>query len=115
MVLHHPDTSTPLPLSHPDFIPPSCSCGATGREQTSRPERLPEEPAEPAAAGVQGQRGSAHPVTAGMDLLRHLHLQHLRLPEGKELEQEHPAAAACGCQKSPWVRAGVLDVCCTVS
>lgn len=94
MVLHHPNTSTPLPVSHPDFIPPSCSCGATGREQTSWPERLPEEPAEPAAAGVQGQRGSAHPLTAGVDLLRHLHLQHLRLPEGKELEQEHPAAAA---------------------
>lgn len=34
-----------------------------------------------------------------MDLLRHLHLQHLRLPEGKEPEQEHPAAAASGCQK----------------
>lgn len=94
MVLHHPSTSTPLPFSHPDFIPPSCFCGVAGREQTSGPERLPEEPAEPAAAGVQGQRGSAHPVATGMDLLRHLHLQHLRLPEGKELEQEHPATAA---------------------
>ena len=94
MTLHHPSSSMPLPLSHPHFVPPSCFSGLVGREQTSRPEHLPEEPAEPAAAGVQGQGGAAHPLAPGVDLLRHLHLQHLRLPEGKELEQEHPAAAA---------------------
>lgn len=99
MVLHHPSASIPPPLSHPHFIPPSCFCGLVGREQTSWPEHFPEEPAEPAAAGVQGQGGPALPLTSGMDLLRHLHLQHLRLPEGKEAEQEHPAAAAQACQK----------------
>jgi len=67
---------SPLSLSA-HFIPPSCLCGVLGREQTGWPEHLPEEPAEPAAAGVQGQRGSAQPVTAGMDLLCHIHLQHL--------------------------------------
>lgn len=94
----HP-SHTPISSLHPVFS------GLIGREQTSWPERLPEEPAEPAAAGVQGQGGAAHPLAPGLDLLRHLHLQHLRLPEGKEPEQKHPPAPASGCQRA-WGSAG---------
>lgn len=72
VVLHPP---APLDPFHPSIL--SCFCGLIGREQTSWPEHLPEEPAEPAAAGVQGQGGAAHPLPPGLDLLRHLHLQHL--------------------------------------
>lgn len=71
-VVTAPLPSPPAPTPHPLSLSPF-----TGREQASRPECLPAWPPQPAAAGVPDSGAAAHPLPAGLGLLRHLYLQHL--------------------------------------